>query len=153
MKLAPIWDPTARKPGPSPVHVDLFPLFLGGTVLWGVAGVVCIICNIAGIMPLRETITCVIGVVVGLGLLIWEHNERRIYRLLGDDDGDSGDDAGVNSADNSAADRQRTTLSSGNLVVLTIRSLGQHDCECAATAGLAPHIHASLMGERHMLDD
>lgn len=104
MKLAPIWDPTARKPGPPPVHVDLFPLFLGGTVLWGVAGVVCIICTIAGIMPLRETITCVIGVVVGLGLLIWEHNERRIYRLLGDDDSDSGDDAGVNFADNSAAD-------------------------------------------------
>ncbi|OZG51131.1 hypothetical protein [Pseudoscardovia suis] len=101
MKLAPIWDPTARKPGPPPVHVDLFPLFLGGTVLWGVAGVVCIICNIAGIMPLRETITCVIGVVVGLGLLIWEHNERRIYRLLGDDDDsatDASDDAGVDSA-------------------------------------------------------
>lgn len=101
MKLAPIWDPTARKPGPPPVHVDLFPLFLGGTVLWGVAGVVCIICTIAGIMPLRETITCVIGVVVGLGLLIWEHNERRIYRLLGEDDDsatDASDDAGVDSA-------------------------------------------------------
>lgn len=114
MKLAPIWDPTARKPGPPPVHVDLFPLFLGGTVLWGVAGVVCIICNIAGIMPLRETITCVIGVVVGLGLLIWEHNERRIYRLLGDDDdsatavtsaaGDSAaNDSSVDSAVNSTS--------------------------------------------------
>ena len=116
MKLAPIWDPTARKPGPPPVHVDLFPLFLGGTVLWGVAGVVCIICNIAGIMPLRETITCVIGVVVGLGLLIWEHNERRIYRLLGDDDSDSSDDAGVNSTDNSVADDPAASSAAGTTV-------------------------------------
>ena len=116
MKLAPIWDPTARKPGPPPVHVDLIPLFLGGTVLWGVAGVVCIICNIAGIMPLRETITCVIGVVVGLGLLIWEHNERRIYRLLGDDDSDSSDDAGVNSTDNSVADDPAASSAAGTTV-------------------------------------
>ena len=116
MKLAPIWDPTARKPGPPPVHVDLFPLFLGGTVLWGVAGVVCIICNIAGIMPLRETITCVIGVVVGLGLLIWEHNERRIYRLLGDDDSDSSDDAGVNSTDNSVADDPAASSAAGTTI-------------------------------------
>ena len=116
MKLAQIWDPTARKPGPPPVHVDLFPLFLGGTVLWGVAGVVCIICNIAGIMPLRETITCVIGVVVGLGLLIWEHNERRIYRLLGDDDSDSSDDAGVNSTDNSVADDPAASSAAGTTV-------------------------------------
>lgn len=100
MKLAPIWDPTVRKPGPPPVHVDLFPLFLGGTVLWGVAGVVCIICTIAGILPLREAITCVIGVVVGLGLLIWEHNERRIYRLLGDD-GDDDSAANDSSVDSS----------------------------------------------------
>lgn len=126
MKLAPIWDPTARKPGPPPVHVDLFPLFLGGTVLWGVAGVVCIICNIAGIMPLRETITCVIGVVVGLGLLIWEHNERRIYRLLGDDDdsttavtsaaGDSAaNDSSVDSAVNSTSiNNARDARSTGN---------------------------------------
>ncbi|MGO5288714.1 hypothetical protein [Pseudoscardovia suis] len=126
MKLAPIWDPTARKPGPPPVHVDLFPLFLGGTVLWGVAGVVCIICTIAGIMPLRETITCVIGVVVGLGLLIWEHNERRIYRLLGDDDdsttavtsaaGDSAaNDSSVDSAVNSTSiNNARDARSTGN---------------------------------------
>lgn len=133
MKLAPIWDPTARKPGPSPVHVDLFPLFLGGTVLWGVAGVVCIICNIAGIMPLRETITCVIGVVVGLGLLIWEHNERRIYRLLGDDDGDSGDDAGVNSADNSAADDPAASSTASSAVGTTVTD-NAHDARSTGNA-------------------
>lgn len=93
MRLAPIWDPTARKPGPRPVHVDLFPLFLGGTVLWGVAGLVCLACYAAGIMSAREAITCLIGVIIGMCLLVWEHNERRIYRLLGADDSDT--DAGA----------------------------------------------------------
>ncbi len=133
MKLAPIWDPTARKPGPPPVHVDLFPLFLGGTVLWGVAGVVCIICNIAGIMPLRETITCVIGVVVGLGLLIWEHNERRIYRLLGDDDDASGDDAGVNPADNSTADDPAASSTASSAVGTTVTD-NAHDARSTGNA-------------------
>lgn len=94
MRLAPIWDPSARKPGPRPVHVDLFPLFLGGTVLWAVAGVACMACHLAGIMSMRETITCLIGVVIGLCLLVWEHDERRIYRLLGEDDADSAADTG-----------------------------------------------------------
>lgn len=86
MKLAPIWDPSVRKPDPKPVRVDLFPLFLGGTLVWAVAGIVCLVCYLCGAMSPRAAITCAAGVIIGAMLLVWERRERSTYRLLGKDD-------------------------------------------------------------------
>ena len=86
MKLAPIWDPSVRKPDPKPVRVDLFPLFLGGTLVWAAAGIVCLVCYLCGVMSPRAAITCAAGVIIGAMLLVWERRERSTYRLLGKDD-------------------------------------------------------------------
>ena len=43
MKLAPIIDPSVRKPSPKPVRVDLRKVFMVGTSLWAVGLVICMI--------------------------------------------------------------------------------------------------------------
>ncbi|OZG52126.1 hypothetical protein PSRA_0676 [Pseudoscardovia radai] len=101
MKLAPIWDPSVRKPDPKPVRVDLFPLFLGGTLVWAVAGIVCLVCYLRGVMSPRAAITCAAGVIIGAMLLVWERRERSTYRLLGKD-GTATDGDGANGATPSA---------------------------------------------------
>lgn len=43
MKIAPIIDPSVRKPSPKPVRVDLRKVFTFGTALWAIALIVCIV--------------------------------------------------------------------------------------------------------------
>ncbi len=49
MKIAPIIDPSVRKPSPKPVRVDLRKVFMFGTALWAIALVVCIVLIAFGI--------------------------------------------------------------------------------------------------------
>ena len=49
MKIAPIIDPSARKPSPKPVRVDLRKVFTFGTALWAIALIVCIVLLAFGI--------------------------------------------------------------------------------------------------------
>lgn len=83
MKIAPIIDPNARKPAPKPVRVDLRKAFTIGTILWILACMVCIVLQALGIVPLEATVVCVIGVVIGIMMLVWEHFDRWDYRRLG----------------------------------------------------------------------
>ena len=49
MKIAPIIDPSVRKPSPKPVRVDLRKVFTFGTALWAIALIVCIVLLAFGI--------------------------------------------------------------------------------------------------------
>lgn len=84
MKFAPIIDPSARKPSPKPVRVDLRKTFIIGTVLWIVATVVCLVLQLFDIVPVEATVVCVIGVIIGILMLVWEHFDRWDYRRLGE---------------------------------------------------------------------
>lgn len=83
MKLAPILDPGARKPGPKPAQVDLHRVFFIGTTLWLIAGIVCLILVLLGKHATGALIVCVSGMIIGVLLLIWEHFNRWYYRRLG----------------------------------------------------------------------
>ena len=83
MKLAPIFDPAARKPSPKPVRVDLRKVFLTGTALWTAALIICAMLLALHVPVLRELVVCAAGVFVGIVLLIWEHFDRWDYRRLG----------------------------------------------------------------------
>lgn len=83
MKLAPIFDPTARRPSPKPVRVDLRKVFLIGTAVWMAALIVCAMLLALHVPALKELVVCVAGVLVGIILLIWEHFDRWDYRRLG----------------------------------------------------------------------
>ena len=56
MKIAPIIDPSARKPSPKPVRVDLRKVFTFGTALWAIALIVCIVLLAFGINAERAQI-------------------------------------------------------------------------------------------------
>ena len=84
MKLAPIFNPKARKPSPKPVKVDLRKVFLVGTCLWILALIVCILLSSANIISDRSVLVSASGVLIGIALLIWEHFDRWNYRRLGD---------------------------------------------------------------------
>ena len=84
MKFAPIIDPNARKPAPKPVRVDLRKTFTIGTMLWIVAAIICLILQHFGLVSIRVTLVCGIGVVIGLMMLVWEHFDRWDYRRLGE---------------------------------------------------------------------
>ena len=75
MKFAPIIDPNARKPAPKPVRVDLRKAFTIG---------ICLILQHFGLVSIRVTLVCGIGVVIGLMMLVWEHFDRWDYRRLGE---------------------------------------------------------------------
>ena len=83
MKLAPIFDPAARKPSPKPVRVDLRKVFLIGTALWTAALIICAMLLALHVLVLRELVVCAAGVFIGIVLLIWEHFDRWDYRRLG----------------------------------------------------------------------
>ncbi|MBT1177355.1 DUF2530 domain-containing protein [Bifidobacterium callimiconis] len=83
MKLAPILDPGARKPGPKPAQVDLHRVFFIGTTLWLIAGIICLILVLLGKHATGALIVCVAGMIIGVLLLIWEHFNRWYYRRLG----------------------------------------------------------------------
>ncbi|AKV55574.1 hypothetical protein BACT_1163 [Bifidobacterium actinocoloniiforme DSM 22766] len=82
MKLAPIFDPDARRPSPKPVQVDLRRIFLGGTTAWLLSLGVCAIMLWCGVDAMKPLIVCASGVGVGVLLLIWEHFNRWDYRRL-----------------------------------------------------------------------
>ena len=65
MKIAPIYDPTQRRPSPKPVQVDLR--------------------KAQSEMALQSMFICSYGVLIGFALLVWEHFHRRDYRRLGAD--------------------------------------------------------------------
>ncbi|NEG95177.1 DUF2530 domain-containing protein [Bifidobacterium sp. SMB2] len=83
MKLAPIIDPGARKPGPKPAQVDLHRVFFLGTALWLVAAIVCLVLVLCGVNAVKSLIVCVAGMIIGVLLLTWEHFNRWYYRRLG----------------------------------------------------------------------
>ena len=80
MKIAPIIDPSVRKPSPKPVRVDLRKVFMFGTALWAIALVVCIVLIAFGIDAERAQA----GTVIGVLMLVWEHFDRWDYRRLGE---------------------------------------------------------------------
>ena len=73
MKIAPIIDPSVRKPSPKPVRVDLRKVFMFGTVLIAF-----------GIDAERAQTVCEAGTVIGVLMLVWEHFDRWDYRRLGE---------------------------------------------------------------------
>lgn len=84
MKIAPIIDPSVRKPSPKPVRVDLRKVFMFGTALWAIALVVCIVLIAFGIDAERAKTVCEAGTVIGVLMLVWEHFDRWDYRRLGE---------------------------------------------------------------------
>jgi len=84
MKIAPIIDPSVRKPSPKPVRVDLRKVFMFGTALWAIALVVCIVLITFGIDAERAQTVCEAGTVIGVLMLVWEHFDRWDYRRLGE---------------------------------------------------------------------
>ena len=85
MKLAPIFNPSARRPGPEPVKVDLRKVFLTGTCLWVLALVECLPLVLwTDVLDERVIVVCLIGIGIGLVLLIWAYFHNRKERRLGD---------------------------------------------------------------------
>ena len=84
MKLAPIIDPSVRKPSPKPVRVDLRKVFMVGTSLWAVGLVICMILLALGFDVERGQTMCAAGTVIGVLMLLWEHFNRWDYRRLGE---------------------------------------------------------------------
>ena len=84
MKLAPIFEPKARRTAPKPVRVDLGKIFLVGTCLWIVAVIVSIALYSLRIVPEDAVLVSAAGVIIGILLLIWEHFDRWNYRRLGE---------------------------------------------------------------------
>lgn len=82
MKLAPILDPGARKPGPKPAQVDLHRVFFIGTCVWLLGGIICLALVLLGRNAIPELIICLSGMIIGVLLLIWEHFNRWYYRRL-----------------------------------------------------------------------
>ncbi len=84
MKIAPIIDPSARKPSPKPVRVDLRKVFTFGTTLWAIALIVCIVLLAFGINAERAQPVCEAGTVIGVLMLVCEHFDRWDYRRIGE---------------------------------------------------------------------
>ena len=84
MKIAPIIDPSVRKPSPKPVRVDLRKVFTFGTALWAIALIVCIVLLAFGIDAERAQTVCEAGTIIGVLMLVWEHFDRWEYRRLGE---------------------------------------------------------------------
>ena len=84
LKLAPILDPSVRRPSPKPVRVDLRKVFTFGTALWAIALVACMILLAIGINVERAQTMCAAGTVVGVLMLVWEHFARGGSRQLGE---------------------------------------------------------------------
>ncbi|MEK0306256.1 DUF2530 domain-containing protein [Bifidobacterium favimelis] len=82
MKLAPIFNPDARRPSPKPVQVDLRKVFVTGTVLWVLALIVFGLLKYLGYCTVKPLIVSISGVCIGLILLIWEYFNRWDYRRL-----------------------------------------------------------------------
>lgn len=88
MKIAPLYDPKKRRPGPKPARVNLQKVFLGGLLIWLVALIVVIVTR--GIYHTQfgtvSLYTCGFGIVISIGLLLWEKWYRPVYTKLANDD-------------------------------------------------------------------
>ena len=84
MKIAPIIDPSVRKPSPKPVRVDLRKVFMFGTALWAIALVVCIVLIAFGIDAERAQAACEAGRGNGGLERVWEPVDRWELRRLGE---------------------------------------------------------------------
>lgn len=86
-EIAPIYDPTQRRPSPKPVQVDLRKAFIIGICCWVVALIVSIVVfsTAHSEMSRQSMFICSYGVLIGFALLVWEHFHRRDYRRLGAD--------------------------------------------------------------------
>ncbi|MCI1936015.1 MAG: DUF2530 domain-containing protein [Bifidobacteriaceae bacterium] len=84
MTLQPIFDPEVRKPGPKPANVDLKKTFIIGTIIWAVAlAVIAVLLFVFNMqVVILPFLTCILGVVIGVCLLIWEKWYRPEYRKL-----------------------------------------------------------------------
>ena len=84
MKIAPIYDPTQRRPSPKPVQGDLRKAFIIGICCWVVALIVSIVVfsTAHSEMSRQSMFICSYGVLIGFALLVWEHFHRRDYRRL-----------------------------------------------------------------------
>ncbi|MCI1901329.1 MAG: DUF2530 domain-containing protein [Bifidobacteriaceae bacterium] len=87
MNLAPIFDPEVRKPGPKPAAVDLQKVFIVGTIIWIVALAVVAVLLFVFQMHVATLpfLTCILGIVIGILLLIWEKWYRPEYTKLAED--------------------------------------------------------------------
>ncbi len=88
MKIAPILDPSKRKPGPKPAKVDLRIIFAIGTVLWVIVAIIYAVIRF-GFHTHGTYLPFVVsasGVIIGIGLLIWEHWYRPEYMKLADEE-------------------------------------------------------------------
>ncbi|MCI1984858.1 MAG: DUF2530 domain-containing protein [Bifidobacteriaceae bacterium] len=87
MNLAPIFDPEVRKPGPKPAAVDLRKVFIIGTIAWILA--LAVIAVLLFVFHLHVVtlpfLTCILGIVIGVCLLIWEKWYRPEYTKLAED--------------------------------------------------------------------
>lgn len=85
MKLAPIWDPAARRPSPKPMQVDLRKAFIFGICMWTLALIVSLVGWLGFHMEWFHTSTyiCGFGIIIGCCLLVWEWFDRSDYRRLG----------------------------------------------------------------------
>lgn len=93
MKIAPLFDPKKRRPAPKPARVDLQKVFIGGLIIWLVALIVVIIMRVMYHTQLGTVTlyTCGFGIVIGIGLLLWERWYRPVYTKLANDDPDPAD--------------------------------------------------------------
>lgn len=84
MNLTPIFAPEVRKPGPKPAKVDLHKTFMIGTLAWIVAlGIVAVLLFVFDMRVVTlPFLTCILGIVIGVCLLIWEKCYRSEYTKL-----------------------------------------------------------------------
>lgn len=103
MKIAPIYDPEKRRRGPKPAKVDLHRVFVVGLVIWCALAV--IVTTLFFAFHIRiitmSLYTCLFGIFVGIGLLIWEKINRDHYMNLASG---ASDDAATHATVHAATD-------------------------------------------------
>lgn len=84
MKIAPIYDPEKRRRGPKPAKVDLHRVFVVGLVIWCALAVIVAALFFAFHIRIitMSLYTCLFGIFVGIGLLVWEKVNRDHYMNL-----------------------------------------------------------------------
>ncbi|MBQ5557763.1 MAG: hypothetical protein U0K19_03805 [Bifidobacteriaceae bacterium] len=84
MKIAPIYDPKKRRRGPKPAKVDLHRVFVIGLVIWCAITVIVVVLFFAFHIHVitMSLYTCLFGILIGIGLLVWEKINRDHYMNL-----------------------------------------------------------------------
>lgn len=103
MKIAPIYDPEKRRRGPKPAKVDLHRVFVVGLLIWCALAV--IVTSLFFAFHIRiitmSLYTCLFGIFVGIGLLVWEKVNRDHYMNLASG---ASDDAATHATVHAATD-------------------------------------------------